>query len=73
MSETTVAEAVEHTVGDKIEAQRQYCIDTGYPHFAPSDGKCYKCNRQIYELVSYESASTALVTGCPHCHRSFVS
>ena len=47
--------------------------------FAPSDGKCYRCNNNIYENTSttsgysVERASREMITGCPHCHYSFVS
>ena len=42
--------------------------------FAPSDGRCYCCGKQIYADggISVEEASTELTTGCPFCHRSFV-
>lgn len=42
--------------------------------FAPSNGVCYRCIRQIYSEggISVEKASTELITGCPFCHSSFV-
>lgn len=42
--------------------------------FAPSDGRCYRCKRQIYSDggISVEKASAELTTGCPFCHASFV-
>lgn len=56
-----------------IEAQEQYCRDNKVPHFAPEDGFCWSCGEQIYARrgrgIHY--ASTELVTGCPHCHRSY--
>lgn len=30
------------------EAQDKYCDREGYPHFAPRDGKCWNCNKDIY-------------------------
>lgn len=64
-------------VRDCIEAQAKYCKDQQAPHFAPEDGFCWSCGNQIYadagrshgRDISY--ASTELVTGCPHCHRSY--
>ena len=62
------------------EAQVRYCSDKGYPHFAPT-GKCWKCNKNIYEDIDHgndyytgidvERAGTELITGCPHCNRSY--
>ena len=77
-------------------AQAAYCNEKGYPHFAPESGRCWRCNRNIYEQVGWkvdngrwvqvsldspelklttgidvERAGKELVTGCPHCHRSY--
>ena len=62
------------------EAQTKYCHDNEYPHFAPK-GKCWKCNKNIYESIDQgngyftgidvEKASSELITGCPHCNRSY--
>jgi len=60
---------------EKIEAkraaQREYCRDMHYPHFAPSDGKCRYCGKQIYERISLKTAGSQLITGCPWCNRSY--
>jgi hypothetical protein len=64
------------------EAQRKFCEEKGYPHFAPRNGICWSCNRNIYEQIehhnynfstgiSVESAASGLVTGCPHCYKSY--
>ena len=70
-------------------AQSEYCKRTGAPHFAPGNGICWQCRRNIYEKVVWkmtnlagkeievetgitvEKAGKSLVTGCPHCHRSY--
>ena len=64
-----------------IEAQKNYCKENGVPHFAPQDGFCYSCGKQIYadcekngfidhgETLEY--AKSRLITGCPHCNRSY--
>lgn len=68
------------------EAQAKYCSEKGYPHFAPRNGVCWKCNKQIYQSakmksfsgaeiekpgISVERASRELITGCPHCNWSY--
>lgn len=74
-------------VSVSVEAQKKYCEDNHYPHFAPKDGRCWNCKQNIYlpgkhywkgkfdgrdsQGISTEKASTELVTGCPHCCRSY--
>lgn len=62
------------------EAQAKYVKEKGYPHFAPTSGRCYDCGRNIYSQIvngdyksgySVERASSELITGCPHCLRSY--
>lgn len=64
------------------EAQKRYCEEKGYPHFAPNSGYCFRCHANIYtdhkdydgyvsSGISVEAAGNNLVTGCPHCHYSF--
>lgn len=55
----------------KIDAQTKYCNEHKAPHFAPSDGVCWNCRKQIYSSISLEKADTELVTGCPYCFRSY--
>lgn len=68
---------------EALKAQAEYCAKRGIPNFAPGlDGKCYRCNRDIYRPfthpdghvtgITVESAKNYLVTGCPHCNYSFV-
>ncbi len=63
-----------------IAAQKKLQQEKGYPDFAPADGRCYNCRRQIYSEIdrgpyktgiSVERASGDLITGCPHCHHSY--
>ncbi|MEK4425906.1 hypothetical protein [Solibacillus sp. FSL K6-1523] len=68
---------------ESAKAQAEYCKETGAPHFAPRGGTCWNCNKNIYEElphrnhtsimcgISVEEAKTQLVTGCPHCNRSY--
>jgi len=65
-----------------ISAQEKYCKEKGYPHFAPRNGRCWHCGRNFYDEVehpggvrrtgiSVERAGSELITGCPHCNRSY--
>lgn len=63
------------------EAQKAYCEKNEYPQFAPANGICWYCNRNIYIPtngsagavlgITVESAGNFLITGCPHCHHSY--
>lgn len=64
-------------------AQRRYCNETKSPLFAPTDGICFSCNKNIYEDqenwrglktngITEQAASEKLVTSCPHCNSSFI-
>ena len=59
------------TIPIKIMAQKEYCKETGAPHFAPASGMCWSCNRQIYNEIDVVRAANSLITGCPYCHRSY--
>lgn len=63
-----------YNVEEAIAAQEKYCKENDYPHFAPSDGRCYKCYGQIYgeKGWSVEQAASSLITGCPFCRYSYV-
>lgn len=61
-------------------AQAEYCREKEYPHFAPMDGRCWSCNKDIYTEIdhggyktgiSVEEAGSTLITGCSHCHISY--
>lgn len=42
--------------------------------FAPSDGKCYCCGKNIAEGpngITLEQLGDYIITGCPYCHCSF--
>lgn len=56
---------------EKINAQKKLCKDKNYPHFAPPDGYCFYCKRDIYTEITTQSASEHLITGCPHCNYSY--
>ena len=56
-----------------FEAQMEYCDKNNLPLFAPRRF-CFKCSRDIYDEggISVEEAGKALITYCPHCHKSFI-
>lgn len=73
-------ENIEYNHDLAVKAQKELADKNNHPHFAPKSGYCYNCGKSIYiaiEKGSYKSgitlerAKTELVTGCPHCHRSF--
>ena len=42
--------------------------------FAPYDGTCWNCHRDICEgdkAITAESLGDYIILGCPYCHRSY--
>lgn len=58
-------------ITEKAKAQKEYCEKSGSTQFAPTNGWCWMCKKQIYTKISLEQAKNNLITGCPHCHYSF--
>lgn len=67
-------------IAEAIAAQGKYCSENKFPYFAPSDGICFSCGNNIYEEIdhgghktgiSVEGAGSRLITGCPHCNRTY--
>ena len=62
-----------------IEKQANLCKDKKLPHFAPDNGKCWSCNRNIYQNYDYKlggritqgETGEKFITGCPHCNRTY--
>ena len=61
-------------------AQMKHCEDKELPHFAPKSGNCWSCGKNIYQEIdkgnystgiTVEEAGRQLITGCPHCSRSY--
>ena len=59
-----------------IKAQADYCEKKKQPHFAPKNGRCWRCNRNIYQnfgvgidkpysrtIVEQEGAEVEFITG----------
>lgn len=63
------------------KAQNDLCVEKRTANYAPSSGVCWSCHRNIYEPVHWgddhttgytvKYASMRLISGCPHCRRSF--
>lgn len=58
------------TSTEKYELQKKYCISVRSPLFAPE--YCYNCGKDVYERLSEKKCKSEVLTGCPHCHYSFV-
>jgi hypothetical protein len=77
----------DYNIEESIKAQDKLCKEQGYPQFAPKNGVCWNCSQNIYsqgkrvwrgnsdeqvsEGISTDAATKELVTGCPHCFRSY--
>ena len=61
----------EKTNDEKLAAQRHYCKVNELPYFAPDYGICWYCGENIYKYISFEKASSELITGCPYCFRTY--
>lgn len=57
----------EEEIKRRIAAHNRLCEEKRFPLFAPSNGVCWSCRRQIFEIED----GTSLITGCPMCHRSY--
>ena len=69
---------------EAIKMQEAYCAKHGFPMYVPANGWCRDCGRNIFEPYTYrrepikttgisvEEAGSRLISGCPHCNRTFV-
>lgn len=62
------------------KAQAEYCLKVNAPHYAPNDGICWRCKKDIYQEqglpgyttgISFGEASSRVIVYCPHCNRSY--
>lgn len=58
-------------MNEKTTGKSTYPKTAGSPLYAPEDGICWFCKRNIYWRIPVEKAGTELVVGCPHCFRSY--
>lgn len=61
----------EDMVNIKIDLQKKKCDEWKFPYFAPDDGKCFNCNKQIYEHLSLKEVLEEPITHCPYCSRAY--
>ena len=68
-------------IKNATQAQEEYCERNGVPLFAPYNGFCHNCFKNIYwhygqdtRVTGYtpEEARSTHITSCPHCNASFV-
>ena len=50
---------------NQMPKQKKYCDDRGLPMFAPDDGVCFFCRKQIRDRDDKH------ITGCERCNRSY--
>jgi hypothetical protein len=67
----TGTDYVEVSVKEKIAAQAEYQRRKNLPDCAPHDGMCWSCHKQIYNKITFQEASSKLITGCPYCSWSY--
>lgn len=76
----------DYDIQKATEAQKEFAISKYAPFFPPLSGLCWSCSENIYlpkevyrkgKVVGYSGitvkrAGEKLITGCPHCNKSFV-
>ena len=58
-------------IKERIKAQSELCKKDNFPMFAPQDGFCWSCGKQIFTERNDWRARNEHITGCPECHRSY--
>lgn len=56
---------------EKVKLQEELCKEIKAPFFAPHKDRAWCCGRNIWTAITKEQARTELITGCPHCNRTF--
>lgn len=51
----------------RINNQIKLCEDNNYPHFAPKNGVCWSCRKNIFT----KKTGTNHITACPHCYTTY--
>ena len=62
-----IQEQTDRLVKQRIKEHKKVCEKVDFPHFAPSDGICCSCRKQIYNVLDGKKP----ITGCPYCYRSY--
>lgn len=65
--------ANQQIIQNAIAGQHAYAEAKNVPEFAPGDGICWGCGRNIYDPdisghYDVKYAMTHLITGCPYCN-----
>jgi hypothetical protein len=60
-------EEVMPDIQERIKKHQALCAERNFPNFAPNNGKCFSCKKQVFERED----GTRFITGCPHCGRTF--
>lgn len=50
-----------------LQSQEEYCKKNKLPHFAPQDGICTNCKKDMVN----KNWKTTLITSCPNCNKSY--
>lgn len=62
-------------VQEAIQNQKKLVSKLSAPYFAPSDGICWKCHKQIFgtdeRQITKERAAKEFITCCPLCHQTY--
>jgi len=62
---------IEEELETKKAKQKRFCQEKKVPYFAPEDGICWSCKKQIFDKLKEETCATEHITGCPYCARSY--
>lgn len=62
----------EQEIKEAIARQHKLCVTENLPNFAPNDGLCFDCRKNIYQDYTRSGwLGYTHITGCPHCNYSF--
>ena len=54
-----------------VRAQSDYCESHRIPMFAPTNGVCWRCKNNIFNIITIIGAKSTHITRCPYCSMSF--
>lgn len=71
-------------IEEAVQKQLLFCKNHSLPMFAPNDGECYYCKKNIYQNyydqiedeasygIKIDEAGKRHITYCRHCSRTFL-
>jgi len=71
--ETNLTEEDNLGFNDLRAAQIKHCKDLRVTRWAPYDGICPKCRKQIYDVLTLEECSSEVIVNCPYCNADFTT